>query len=278
MATLVWNPVSPNALILYRNGVVIKENNRNILEPVQREGYMRNVSYTMLHTHYDSDFKSIRKYHTNPDEMQKFFFIDRTLDTQQIIENIDPWLCFTESNELIMYFGEDKPVRKQKTVKTLTKHRRFWQNSNHWWGENEKHIYDYWSVKNPDKLLIFDSHLDYMMNLFPELPHKFNSYMWFLSEDKRELLIDNEPFKCSDEYDYSDEEKAEIIRKEKEAEEERQRRLWEIEERKRTPGFCSCCGSEHAEYVIDPFDYEINNQRNYRWLCTDCYNSICGDI
>lgn len=74
-------------------------------------------------------------------------------------------------------------------------------------------------------------------------------------------MIKNEPFKSSREYDYSDEEKAEIIEKERIKREAKEKAEREFEERKRTPGYCRLCGAENAEYI----SFEG------MWLCEDCY-------
>lgn len=41
---------------------------------------------------------------------------------------------------------------------------------------------------------------------------------------------------------------------------------------------CEICGSEEAEYVIDPYVQEIDGIETWRWLCVDCYNEACGDV
>lgn len=275
MATLVWQPNCSSSLVLFRNGV-IRENAEHYIKvdtPVQRDGYMRKVNSAMIHFHSQSEMKSIRDYHTTPDDMYAFFHIDNMLYQKQYIENVDPWLCFTEDCSLVMYFGKDKPVRKQKTVKSLTKHRRMWEHTNMWFKDTDKpHTYNYWSVKEPSLMLICSCSLHYMEQLFPELTYKLQYYV-----DRQELIL-NEPFKCSDEYDYSEEEKAEIIKKENEKKEAERKRLEEIERRKELPGYCDICGCEHADYVQDPYQYEMNGYIVHRWLCRHCYSDLLGDI
>ena len=41
---------------------------------------------------------------------------------------------------------------------------------------------------------------------------------------------------------------------------------------------CERCGDIHAEYVENPFQYEMNNIEVMEWLCADCYSDIAGDI
>jgi hypothetical protein len=33
---------------------------------------------------------------------------------------------------------------------------------------------------------------------------------------------------------------------------------------------CEICGSSKADYVDDPYDLEIHNKHNKRWLCSKC--------
>ena len=273
MATLVWQPNCKDCLVLFRDGVIKQDEKYYIKvdKPTKRDGYMRTVPNLMLFFHNDPDMVSIKRYHTSPDEMVNFFNIDTTKYEKQYIENVDPWLCFTDDCHLVMYFGEDKPIRKQKTVKTLTKHRKTWEHRNDTFSDKKEHTYNYWSVKEPSKMLICDVWLDRLESTFPELPYKS-----VCLETYQPTRL-NEPFKCSDEYDYSPEEKAEIIRKEKEKEEKRIKELEELEIRKHMDGYCDLCGSK-AEYVMDPYQYEINGIVTYRWLCPSCYNSACGDI
>ena len=271
MATLVWQPNVKNFLVLFRDSV-IKQNATYYIKvdkPTQRDGYMRTAPELLLGFHYDSDMVCIKRYHTSPDEMVKFFNIDTTKDEKQYIENVDPWLCFTDDCHLVMYFGEDKPIRKQKTVKTLTKHRKTWEHRGDIWEDKKEHTYNYWSVKEPSKMLICTVDLHHLESTFPELPYKS------VCLEKYQPTRLNEPFKCSDEYDYSPEEKAEIIKKEKE--ERRIKELEELEIRKRTDGYCDLCGCK-AEFVMDPYQYEMYGIKTYRWLCPSCYESICGDI
>lgn len=277
MATLINNKSNtPNCLQLFRNDVV---KNKNLYDAVQREGYMRRVTYTLLFFHSQSEYKFLHNLKTTPDEMKSFFFInDRMEDgSHAVIRDIDPWICFSENGMICLYFGEDKPIRKTKTVKTNTKHKRTWAINQCFIKPDDRtneNTYNYWYVKDKTKLILCEHSIDKTMNLFPKLEYKYKSFV----TDDISILYKNEPFKCSDEYDYTEEEKQEIIRKEKEAEEERQRRLAELERRKETPGFCSCCGSEHASYVLDPFQLEINGIHEMRWLCDFCYESIAGDI
>ena len=155
MATIVYkSDYSNNTIILCRDDVVEDTSKYRGFNPVKRDGYMRESHDMLLHFHYPSDMKIIRDGHTTPDEMHKFFNIDSKKDGNQYIKNIDPWLCLTESYDLVLYFGEDKPIRKEKTVKTMTQHRKFWAHHNKWNWEGKPATYSYWEVKDKSKLII----------------------------------------------------------------------------------------------------------------------------
>lgn len=47
---------------------------------------------------------------------------------------------------------------------------------------------------------------------------------------------------------------------------------------KKTPGYCSRCGSPNASYIENPYQKEINGLSVYEWMCSDCYNDCLGDI
>jgi hypothetical protein len=41
---------------------------------------------------------------------------------------------------------------------------------------------------------------------------------------------------------------------------------------------CEICNSKEGEYTLNPFDLEINGMEIWQYICTDCYNDLCGDI
>ena len=272
MGTIIWNKdkLSTGTFILCRDDVVEDNSQYRGYDIVKRNGYMREPNDMMLFFHYPADMKSIQDGHTTPDDVFKFFNIDTKKEGNQYIRNIDPWLCLTENYDLVLYFGDDKPIRKEKTAKTMTQHRKFWASHNKWNWEGKPETYSYWEVKDKSKLIIADISHDFV-SCFPELKYKPIPLQ----------IVDlslNEPFKCSDNYDYTDSEKYEIIRKELEAKAEQERYKAEIEERKQTPGWCSYCGLHKAELIANPYDYEINGVINMEYICEDCYQDICGDI
>ena len=91
-------------------------------------------------------------------------------------------------------------------------------------------------------------------------------------------LIDLGVFRASDPYDYSEDEKQEILRKRAEEEERKRQYKEELYRRKHTPGYCCRCGCEGASYVRNPYYWDMYNESNYEWLCDRCYEDIVGDI
>lgn len=261
MATLLWSYLAPDCLQLFRDEAIKEKygyKNR------MRENYMKESYPALLHFSYESEYSFLKDGHTTPIEMRTFFGIDDT-KREFLIDGVNPWLCFTENGDLVLYFGEDKPILKTKTVKGRTRHRRFWQKSNNWFvGES---TYYYWKVNDKTKLLICSTSI--MKGCFPEL--KTNEFGVVNT-------IENGVFRCSDEYDYTEDEKREIRTKQIQEEQRKRAEKEELERRKNTDGFCSCCGSEHASLVTNPFEYDVNGRVVYQWLCPSCYNDIVWDI
>ena len=293
MATLILNHLSiqPHCPVFYRNGIKQVQRYRySVMQGhipdgfdivrLQRDGYMREIKDEML-LHFrekpsgDDPWQLQHwDHHTTPEELFEFFGhkLVPGMRDHIIIDNIDPWIGFTEDNDLFLYFGEDKPVLKTKTSKILTKHAKIWGRHSKWYKEGKDHVeYKYWDVKDKSKLLFCgESSIE---RVFPEFDWRnIDPYGKCISR------IDIGVFRASDPYDYSDEEKAEILRKKAEEEERKRKYLEELERRKNTPGFCSRCGAEHAGYVPNPYYRDMYGDIHYEWLCDDCYNDIAGDI
>ena len=248
--------------VFYRNGCTI--NGYGVDKIIQRDGYMKTVGETILHfNHY------VENGHQSYADACKMFGFDSAYNSENLLENVNPWLCFTENQDLVLYFGEDKPVRKYKTVKVCTKHKKYWANQSNW---DKPCTYYYWDVKDKSKLVVC-TYSD-IENSFPELQQYKIKQSWYPSFDVDKI----EPFRATDEYDYTSEERAEIIRKREEEKRRREEYEAELERRKATPGYCSCCGSELADYVADPYYSDMYGETHMVWLCPSCYESRCGDI
>ena len=291
MATIVLNELSyqPCCLSFYRNSLkkVPKQkwtlwngyvdDGFSMVEE-QREGYMRELHGCML-LHFREkpidqwQIKHIWDYHTTPEEVYKFFGYDiHNLKNEPIyIENVDPWLCFTQDNVLVLYFGEDKPILKTKSTKIFTKHAKIW--ANHLIFKENKGVYEYkyWDVKDKSKLLFCGQ--SSVEQVFPEF-----DWVNIVPYGKCIRLIDLGVFRASDPYDYSEDEKQEILRKRAEEEERKRQYKEELYKRKHTPGYCCRCGCEGASYVRNPYYWDMYNESHYEWLCDRCYEDIVGDI
>ena len=291
MATIVLNELSyqPCCLSFYRNSLkkVPKQkwtlwngyvdDGFSMVEE-QREGYMRELHGCML-LHFREkpidqwQIKHIWNYHTTPEEVYKFFGYDiHNLKNEPIyIKNVDPWLCFTQDNVLVLYFGEDKPILKTKSTKIFTKHAKIW--ANHLIFKDNKGVYEYkyWDVKDKSKLLFCGQ--SSVEQVFPEF-----DWVNIVPYGKCIRLIDLGVFRASDPYDYSEDEKQEILRKRAEEEERKRQYKEELYKRKHTPGYCCRCGCEGASYVRNPYYWDMYNESHYEWLCDRCYEDIVGDI
>ena len=217
MATLILNHLSiqPHCPVFYRNGVQEVQRYRysitqgyipdgiDIIE-LQRIGYKRQLKDTLLlHFHEkpnDEDPWHIKywNHHTTPEELFQFFGYELTPNMKNhiIIDNIDPWMCFTEDNDFVLYFGKDKPVLKTKTSKILTRHAKIWGRMEKWFKEDKNPVkYKYWHVKDKSKLLFCgQSSID---KVFPEI--KWRLYQPYGNLNR----IDLGPFRASDPYDYT---------------------------------------------------------------------------
>ena len=291
MATIVLNELSyqPCCLSFYRNSLKkvpkqkwtlrngYADDGFSMVEE-QREGYMRELHDCML-LHFREkpidqwQIKHIWNYHTTPKEVYKFFGYDiHNLKNEPIyIENVDPWLCFTQDNVLVLYFGEDKPILKTKTTKIFTKHAKIW--ANHLIFKENKGVYEYkyWDVKDKSKLLFCGQ--SSVEQVFPEF-----DWVNIVPYGKCIRLIDLGVFRASDPYDYSEDEKQEILRKRAEEEERKRQYKEELYKRKHTPGYCCRCGCEGASYVRNLYYWDMYNESHYEWLCDRCYEDIAGDI
>lgn len=228
---------------------------------IQRNGYMRKIIPLNCMIHGQSEYKFLQDLKTTKEQLFSMFSVTDIENNDYLIKDVDPWICFSEGLDIVLYFGEDKPVLKERTVKSNTKHRLTWAHHNKHQFDGTPATYKYWDVKDKTKLIICSIWLQYLEHTFPELEHTFDHNWACYNNPKVPELILNEPFKAIREYDYSDEEKRVIIEKEERKREEEERKQKELEERKNTPGYCHLCGAAHAEY--NPFEGV--------YICHECY-------
>ena len=251
---------------IHRNGwcdrCTSKETNNRFKSTIQREGYVRKIIPLTCSIHRQSEHKFLQNLKTTKEQLFSMFSIPKDIKNDYLIKDIDPWICFSEGFDIVLYFGTDKPVLKEKTVKSNTKHRLTWAHYSKHQFDGTPATYKYWDVKDKSKLIICSIWLKHLNYTFPELEYKFD-HNWMCYNSKVSELILNEPFKATREYDYSDEEKKVIIEEEKRKREEKERKRKELEERKNTPGYCHLCGAKHAEYI--PFEG--------MYMCENCYRN-----
>lgn len=228
---------------------------------IQREGYMRKIIPLTCSIHGQSEYKCLQDLKTTKEQLFSMFGVTDIKNNDYLIKDVDPWICFSEGLDIVLYFGEDKPVLKEKTVKSNTKHRLTWTHNSKHQFDGTPATYKYWDVKDKSKLIICSVWLEYLNYVFPELEYKFNLWWAYEKEHKLPELILNEPFKSSREYEYSEEEKMAIIEKERKEKEEKERAERELQERKNTPGYCHLCGAKDAYW--NPFEG--------MYMCSDCY-------
>lgn len=189
---------------------------------------------------------------------------DQGWESQVVAEDVNPYIC-SLNYVLAVYFGEDKPVLKSKTVKSCTPGYKKWTGYD-WKNPQEKETYYYVEVKEPEKLFIFG-----------------NTYHFDICtiENKHETLeVDGNQYICR--YDMPEEiwkeHMAEVVKKDLAEKKRKEEWRTELERRKRTAGYCSCCGAEHASFTVNPFYAEMNGDYTPVWLCSSCYDSYLGDI
>ena len=203
----------------------------------QRDGYMRKIIPLHCFIHGQSEYKFLQNLKTTKEQLFNFFNVPDNDDMTFLVKNVNPWICFTEDFDIVLYFGDDKPIIKEKTVKSNTKHRQTWAHSSKHQFNGTTVTYKYWDVKDNSKMIICSVDLKHLKLTFPDIKYQFDEYWQFQDSPKLPELILNEPFKATRDYDYSEEEKKEILEKERIANELKQQQIEEWEKRKNTPGY-----------------------------------------
>ena len=190
-------------------------------------------------------------------------------------------LVFSHCNELVLYKKTNDSFVPKKVTKECTQFSKFYQTWNRFGSYIGKTNRGKYTVKGYDfgKVdFVITGAPSHYREFLPEygktVEMKSMTEPWEAYSDR---IYELPPIDLSKSWAYTKEEEAEF-------EEEAEKRIQEIrenerklEERKHTPGYCELCG-EPADYVVDPYDEDINNITVYRWLCPDCLSSIAGDI
>ena len=95
---------------------------------------------------------------------------------------------------------------------------------------------------------------------------------------RNRTLYELDPIDLNTSWDRTDDEKTSIQEQIEKICTEKRAAAEELERRKRTPGFCSVCGREGAEYVANPYAEEMYGEIHMEWLCSDCYHDAAMDV
>jgi hypothetical protein len=215
----------------------------------------------------------------------KEFFFGKNADFSKSQIVTGNWsVCFDGCGRIVFYDASaPAPVRITKTLKTQSKFYKEWTTYS---------LYAYsdpwprkvcgWKFRKGVKYAIVDFNMDHLFQLLPVEYDKleFNKSCYSREErlKKYDALYSLEPIDLNMSWDRTDDEKAVIkmeidkIRAEKRAAQE------DLERRRHTPGFCSVCGREGAEYVADPYAEEMYGEIHMEWLCPDCYHDAAMDV
>lgn len=292
MQTIIYNSFANGYFELYRGGADIINN-----EIVGKDKYNRfyisdYVTKARVYPFYLTPRIYQDQYNSTEckNAMLKFLNIDcnevaerkKTGQTFYIKREGNYKICFTTNGEIVLYDSNKTkdPIRKSKIVKTNCKWFKEWGKS-----------YSYYQLKeqNPGgfevkgwkfpvgaeyiKCTSFHFITDLRLHLIPErfkgdflelaIKAAYNHEAWL---EINELLYQMNPIDLNECWDWTDEEKEEIRKAEEEKIRKEQEAREELERRKNTPGYCSLCGADHAEWI--PFEG--------MWLCKDCYYDMKG--
>lgn len=286
MQTIVFNDSAGGYFELYRGGAAVFGN-----EIIGKDKYKRLTRKDWCKGEQIAPFYLIPKAPNddfNPVEDQKVMFDFLGIDYDYIVENRKKnielkipvsrnFKCvFTKNGEIVIYDGDvtQDPVRKTKKVKTLCKWYKEWGKRYSFYIMKKQHPdgfqVDGWEFKSGSKYVVCSSfHFlqdlkhnlipEYFVGLLDELYGKsYNHEVWLKC---CEILYNLDPIDLNDSWDWTDEEKEQMRLEAMEKERKEREAAEELERRKHTPGYCSICGAENAEYI--PFIGE------YR--CKDCF-------
>ena len=214
----------------------------------------------------------------------KFFFNEDFLSGTRVVNG--NWkVCFDNCGRLVFYRAEcPDPVRVTKVLKTESKFYKEWTTaSTHPYNDPWPREVHGWKFKKGVEYAIVDINSDYLFQLLPVEYEKldFGKKSLFGRKDwlkRNRKLYELNPIDLNTSWDRTDEEKASIREQIEKIRAEKRAAAEELERRKRTPGFCSVCGREGAEYVANPYAEEMYGEIHMEWLCSDCYHNAAMDV
>ena len=214
----------------------------------------------------------------------EFFFGQNTLSGTRVVTG--NWkVCFDDCGRLVFYRAEcPDPVRVMKILKTESKFYKEWTTaSTHPYNDPWPREVKGWKFKKGVEYAIVDINMDYLFQLLPVEYEKlgFGKKSLFGHEEwlkRNDILYALDPIDLNTSWDRTDEEKASIQEQIEKIRAEKRAAAEDLERRKRTPGFCSVCGREGAEYVANPYAEEMYGEIHMEWLCSDCYHDAAMDV
>ena len=214
----------------------------------------------------------------------EFFFGQNTLSDTKVVTG-DWKVCFDDCGRLVFYCAEcPDPVRVTKVLKTESKFYKEWTTySLYTYSDPWPREVKGWKFKKGVKYAIVDINMDYLFQLLPVEYEKlgFGKKSLFGHEEwlkRNDILYALDPIDLNTSWDRTDEEKTSIREQIEKIRAEKRAAAEELERRKRTPGFCSVCGREGAEYVANPYAEEMYGEIHMEWLCPDCYHDAAMDV
>lgn len=289
MQTIVFNDFCSGYFELYRGGAAVFGNEiigKDKYNRLTKKDWSKDAQiapFYLLPQAPNDDF--------NPTENQKVMFDFLGIDYNYVVEcrrngkelkipvSKNFKCVFTKNGEIVIYDGDvtPDPVRKSKTVKTLCKWYKEWGKRYSFYqykAQNPSGFQvDGWIFEPGSKYVVCSSYHflqdlkyslipEYFVGLLDELYEK--SYRHENWVKCCEFLYNMDPIDLNDSWDYSDEEKEQMRLEAEEKERKEREAAEELERRKQTPGYCSICGADHAEYI--PF---IGGYR-----CRDCFYNM----
>ena len=267
------SPSDASTFIIYRGGYDNEKHKGIDLyhRPAEfNNGYISHVDYGCI---------VFFRYEDDPERPFRFFGIDKNKD-EGVELNLS--ICFDMAGRLVL-FKDELSYRPERFVKTFksknSKIVKEWVYGYKRYSSKEDIIVQGWKFKSKDDYLICDRTGHELRNLIPELSELYKPELFYYDYQKiTENLWNLEPYSLNTPWGLTPEQR-EILRQrdQKHIEEVRKERS-QLEKQKELPGFCDHCGRPGADYVINPYFYEMYDEEYYEWMCPECYHEAAMDV
>ena len=199
-------------------------------------------------------------------------------------------MCFTSNCRVVLYDNTTSvnKGRKSKICNKRTPLLKTWGNQFHYYDKKDfPATIDYWDIKG-DYIICNICQFRDLNNIIPEYikdnpeRSKLLDYSLVLDDynekklynKKCEMLYAIDPIDLNNSWDYTEEIKQQMKEEEKRKKEFERDQYLKLVERRNTPGYCSICGCDHAEYIVDQCVYEMEGYKTYKWLCPQCAEDL----